>query len=187
MRLHDFPRPTLAAIPGILLGAVVSALLTFPACNPGPQTEVLAAGADRKEMPWAKQPGVKPGQDSLNGRWERVDRGWGYKKDTFVVIRDGVLLQVGKDSMELGSVLRSLSLTQGGLVDLYVNDWRKQPGMYGFQWKDGEKDGRFYAYAVIGVVSTDKKLYLVFSILERKKKGDAPIETQRAWVCERRS
>ena len=187
MCLRDSPRSTLRTLPWLLLGALVSDPLALTSCNPGPKKEVLAVGADRKEMPWARQPGVKPGQESLNGRWERVDRGWGFKKNTFVVIRDGVLLQVGKDSMELGSVLRSLSLTQGGLVDLYVNDWRKQPGMYGFQWKDGEKDGRFYAYAVIGVVATDKKLYLVFSILERKKKGDAPIETQRAWVCERRS
>ena len=170
-----------------LTSAVLATLFLLGACNPGETEEVLAAGADRVDMPWATPPTVKAGEESLNGRWERVDRGWGFKPETFVLIKDGILQRVGRDSMELGSVLRSLGLTQGGVVDIYVNDWRKQPGMYGFQWKDGEKDGRFYAYAVIGIAATDKKLYLVFSILERKKKGDAPIETQRTWVCERRS
>ena len=161
-------------------------LLSLGACGAGDSEEVQAVGAERKDMPWASPPAVTPGQEPLDGLWERTDRGWGYRAETYVTIRDGVLQRVGKDSMELGSVLRSLGLTQGGIVDLYVNDWRKQPGMYGFQWKDGEQDGRFYAYAIIGVAATDKKLYLVFTIRERRQRGQAPTEIQRTWICERR-
>lgn len=161
-------------------------LALLGACGANDSADVQAVGAERKDMPWASGPTVTPGNEPLDGLWERTDRGWGYRPETFVTIREGVLQRVGKDSMELGSVLRSLGLTRGGVVDLYVNDWRKQPGMYGFQWKDGVQDGRFYAYAIIGVAATDKKLYLVFSILERKEKGQAPVETQRTWICERR-
>jgi hypothetical protein len=167
------------------LAALVLGALVLGGCAGGEKEELLAAGAERKDMPWARSPVVTPGQESLDGLWERTDRGWGYRKDTFVTIQDGVLQRVGKDSMELGQVLRGLGLTQGGVVDIYVNDWTKQPGMYGFQWKDGEKEGRFFAYAIIGVVANDKKLYISFTILQRKKKGEAPVETLRTWVCER--
>lgn len=170
----------------LLTACSLACCLLWVSCNPGESKEVLAAAADRQDMPWANEPTQSAGQESLNGRWERVDKGYGYRAETFVTIQDGILHRVGKDSMELGSVLRSLSLTSGGVVDIYVNDWRKQPGMYGFQWKDGEEDGRFYAYAIVGVIPEDKKLYLVFTILQRHKKNEAPVETQRVWICEKR-